>query len=75
MAIYLHTLNGSYIPSSGVSTVTNVLNGPIPTAVDAAMEHEYVVKGSREFTMMDVWELGIILCVVSPVSISVILIV
>lgn len=59
--------------SSGVLTVRSVLKGPIPTEVDAAMEQEYVVKGSKVFTVMDVCELGTVLWMVCSLLSSVIL--
>ena len=34
-----------YSPSSGVVTVTDVVFGPIPMLVCAAMKHTYVVNG------------------------------
>lgn len=55
--------------------VRKVLNGPIPTEVDAAIEQEYIVKGSNVLTLTEVWELGTVLWVVRPLPVSVMLIV
>ncbi len=46
----------NYLPSSGVLMVRDVLNGPLPLEVDAAMKQEYVVKGSNESTVIEVCE-------------------
>lgn len=41
--------------------VTVVLNGPVATEVEAAMEQRYVVKGRREETLSDVCVLNTVL--------------
>ena len=40
-------LNLTCVPSSGIRTLTTVLYGPLPTLVDAAIVHAYVVYGVR----------------------------
>ena len=52
-----------------------VLNGPVPTEVDAAIEQEYIVKGSNVLTLTEVCELGTVLWMICPLPVSVMLIV
>ncbi len=48
-----------------------VLNGPIPAVVEAAMEQSYAMKGSKEVTVMVVCEPRRVLCMVTPLPVSV----
>lgn len=47
----------------------------MPTEVETAMEQKYAVKGSRDDTVMVVWEPDTVLCMVAPLPVSVMLMV
>ena len=48
-----------------------VLNGPVPITEEAAIELKYEVKGVRVEMVTIVCELGIILCTITPLPVSV----
>ena len=67
------TLYVWYLLSSGVVTERIVLNGPRPMEVEAAIRQSYEVKGRRADTVTVVCVLGTILCMVTPLPVSVML--